>query len=107
MAAVFRARERKHDRLVVVKRLHPERAEAVGSGRFLQEMRITARPNHPHILPLLDSGSADGLIYQVMPFVEGVSLRQRHDRERWPLLVDQVRATGEPRWFRVSHPPRR
>ncbi len=58
MATVFRARDRKHDRLMAIKLLHPELAEAVGSERFLQEVRITARLNHPHILPLLDSGSA-------------------------------------------------
>jgi serine/threonine-protein kinase len=77
MAAVFRARDRKHDCLVAIKLLHPELAEAVGSERLLQEVRITARLNHPHILPLLDSGSADGLLYYVMHFVEGESLRQR------------------------------
>ena len=81
MATVFRARDRKHDRLMAIKLLHPELAEAVGSERFLQEVRITARLNHPHILPLLDSGSADRLLYYVMPFVEGESLRQRLDRE--------------------------
>jgi serine/threonine-protein kinase len=81
MATVFRARDRKHDRLVAIKLLHPELAEAVGSERFLREVRITARLNHQHILPLLDSGSADGLLYYVMPFVEGESLRQRLDRE--------------------------
>ncbi|MFM7298602.1 MAG: protein kinase domain-containing protein, partial [Planctomycetota bacterium] len=77
MATVFRARDRKHDRLVAIKLLHPELAEAVGAERFLHEVRVTARLNHPHILPLLDSGSADGLLYYVMPFVEGESLRHR------------------------------
>jgi serine/threonine-protein kinase len=81
MATVFRARDRKHDRLVAIKVLHPELAEAVGAERFLREVRITARLNHPHILPLLDSGSADGLLYYVMPFVEGESLRHRLDRD--------------------------
>ena len=81
MATVFRARDRKHDRLVAIKLLHPELAEAVGAERFLHEVRVTARLNHPHILPLLDSGSADGLLYYVMPFVEGESLRHRLERE--------------------------
>lgn len=81
MATVFRARDRKHDRIVAIKLLHPELAEAVGAERFLHEVRITARLNHPHILPLLDSGSADGLLYYVMPFVEGESLRQLLERE--------------------------
>jgi len=81
MATVFRARDRKHDRLVAIKPLHPELAEDVGAERFLHEVRVTARLNHPHILPLLDSGSADGLLYYVMPFVEGESLRQRLERE--------------------------
>ena len=82
MATVFRARDRKHDRLVAIKVLHPELAQAFGSERFLREVRITARLNHPHILPLLDSGSADGLLYYVMPFVEGESLRHRLERDR-------------------------
>ncbi|UCC72511.1 MAG: serine/threonine protein kinase [Gemmatimonadota bacterium] len=77
MAIVFLARDLKHGRQVAVKVLRPEVAAAVGSDRFLREIRITAQLNHPHILPLLDSGEADGFIYYVMPYVAGGSLRRR------------------------------
>jgi hypothetical protein len=77
MATVFLARDRRYDRQVAVKVLTPEAAAAIGAERFLREIRITARLNHPHILPLLDSGEADGLPYYVMPFVAGGSLRAR------------------------------
>ncbi|MGD8698716.1 MAG: serine/threonine-protein kinase, partial [Gemmatimonadales bacterium] len=75
MATVFLARDRKHEREVAVKVLRAELAAAVGSERFLREIRITAQLNHPHILPLLDSGQADGVLYYVMPYVTGGSLR--------------------------------
>jgi eukaryotic-like serine/threonine-protein kinase len=77
MAAVFLAQDRKHDRQVAVKVLHPELAAAIGSDRFLREINIAAQLRHPHIVPLLDSGEADGLLYYVMPYIEGESLRQR------------------------------
>jgi len=77
MATVYRARDLKHERQVAVKVLRPELAAAVGSDRFLREIRITAQLNHPHILPLLDSGEADGFLYYVMPYVAGGSLRRR------------------------------
>lgn len=77
MAAVFLADDRKHDRQVAVKVLHPELAAAIGGDRFLREINIAAHLRHPHIVPLLDSGEADGLLYYVMPYVEGESLRQR------------------------------
>jgi serine/threonine-protein kinase len=76
-ATVYLAREFKHDRLVAVKVLHPELTTSVGAERFLQEIEITARLQHPNILPLLDSGAADGLLYYVMPYVEGQSLFER------------------------------
>jgi serine/threonine protein kinase len=76
MATVFLARDRKHDRDVAVKVLRSDLAAAVGAERFLREIRITARLNHPHILPLLDSGEADGLLYYVMPYVDGGSMRR-------------------------------
>jgi eukaryotic-like serine/threonine-protein kinase len=95
MATVFRARDRKHDRLVAIKVLHPELSEAVGADRFLREVRITARLSHPHILPLLDSGSADGLLYYVMPFVEGESLRQRLERMGKLPAADGLRVVRE------------
>ena len=89
MATVFRARDVRHDRTVALKVLHPELAEALGAERFLREVRITARLAHPHILPLLDSGAADGLLFYVMPFVEGETLRERIRREG-ELPVDEA-----------------
>ena len=77
MATVYLARDRRYDREVAVKVLKPDVAAAVGAERFLREIRITARLNHPHVLPLLDSGEADGLLYYVMPYVAGGSLRAR------------------------------
>ncbi|UCC84007.1 MAG: serine/threonine protein kinase [Gemmatimonadota bacterium] len=75
MATVYLARDLKHERDVAIKVLRPELAAAVGSDRFLREIRITAQLNHPHILPLLDSGEAEGFLFYVMPFVAGGSLR--------------------------------
>jgi eukaryotic-like serine/threonine-protein kinase len=95
MATVYRARDIKHDRTVAVKVLHPELAEALGAERFLREVQITARLNHPHILPLLDSGAADGLLYYVMPFVEGESLRERLEREGQLGISESLRITRE------------
>ncbi len=76
-ATVFLARDPKHRRSVAVKVLHPDLAAAVGAERFLREIEIAATLQHPHILPLFDSGAVDGLLYYVMPHVEGESLRQR------------------------------
>jgi tetratricopeptide (TPR) repeat protein/TolB-like protein len=81
MAIVFLARDLRHDRLVALKTLRPELLPALGSERFLREIQIAARLQHPNILPLHDSGEADGLLYYVMPYVEGESLRARLDRE--------------------------
>ena len=89
MASVFLAQDRKHDRWVAIKVLHPELAASMGPDRFLQEITLAARLNHPHILPLFDSGNADGLLYYVMPYVEGESLRERLDREQ-QLPVDET-----------------
>jgi serine/threonine protein kinase len=86
MATVYLARDLKHGRQVAVKVLRPEVAAAVGSERFLREIRITAQLNHPHILPLLDSGEAAGFLYYVIPYVAGGSLRGRMAGEvRLPL----------------------
>jgi serine/threonine protein kinase/Tfp pilus assembly protein PilF len=81
MATVHLAQDLKHRRPVAVKVLHPELAANVGADRFLREIEIAAGLTHPHILTLIDSGSADGLLYYVMPFVEGESLRGRLTRE--------------------------
>ena len=76
MATVYLAEDLKHGRQVAIKVLHPELAASLGPDRFLREIQITARLQHPNILVLLDSGEADGLLYYVMPYVEGESLRQ-------------------------------
>ena len=80
MATVYLAQDRRHDRLVALKVLHKEVAESLGAERFLREIKTAARLNHPHILPLFDSGAAGEFLYYVMPYVEGESLRQTLDR---------------------------
>ena len=81
MAVVYLARDVKHDRLVAVKVLRPEVSTSLGPERFLREISLAARLAHPHIVPLHDSGEAGGLLYYVMPYVEGETLRARLDRE--------------------------
>ncbi|MEO7503341.1 MAG: protein kinase [Gemmatimonadaceae bacterium] len=81
MATVYLARDLKHDRDVALKVFRPELAAVLGAERFLNEIKISARLDHPHILTLIDSGAADGLLYYVMPFVRGESLRDRLKRE--------------------------
>ena len=81
MATVYLARDLKHDRDVAVKVLRPELAAMLGMNRFLNEIRISARLDHPHILTLIDSGSTSGFLYYVMPFVRGESLRDKLKRE--------------------------
>ncbi|MFQ5809283.1 MAG: protein kinase, partial [Armatimonadota bacterium] len=79
-ATVFLAEDVRHQRRVAVKVLRPEVAAALGGERFRREIEIAARLRHPHILPLYDSGDADGLLYYVMPYIEGESLRELLDR---------------------------
>jgi serine/threonine protein kinase/Flp pilus assembly protein TadD len=81
MATVYLAKDRKHDRAVALKVLHPELSSSLGPDRFLREIKVAARLNHPHILPLHDSGEASGFLYYVMPYVEGESLRSRLNRD--------------------------
>ena len=81
MATVYLAEDFRHGREVAVKVLHPDLASALGTDRFLREIRLAARLNHPHILPLFDSGEADGFLYYVMPYIEGESLRDLLNRE--------------------------
>ncbi len=81
MATVYLAEDVKHHRKVAIKVLRDDLSASVGAARFLREIEIAAQLQHPNILPLLDSGDADGLLYYVMPFVDGQSLRQRLDRE--------------------------
>jgi serine/threonine-protein kinase len=81
MAIVYLARDIKHERNVALKVLRPELAATLGPERFLREVRVTANLQHPHILPLFDSGEAEGFLYYVMPYLEGESLRERVARE--------------------------
>ena len=82
MATVYLAHDLKHDRDVAIKVLHPDLGAALGAERFLSEIKTTAKLQHPHILPLLDSGEAKGLLYYVMPLVTGETLRARLEREK-------------------------
>ena len=91
MATVFLADDVKHHRKIAIKVLRPELAAALGAERFLREIEIAAQLSHPNILPLYDSGQAKGLLYYVMPFVEGESLRERLDREGPLPIADVVR----------------
>ncbi len=95
MARVFLAEDVKHRRKVALKVLRPEHAAAIGTERFLREREITAGLAHPHILPLLDSGEADGFLFYVMPYVEGESLRDRLNREGQLPLADALKIAGE------------
>ena len=95
MARVVLAEDRKHRRPVAIKVMRPEVADALGTERFLHEIEIAARLTHPHILPLHDSGEIDGLLYYVMPFVQGESLRDLLTRERQLPLDDALRITCE------------
>src|SRR5450755_1197937 len=95
MATVYRAHDLKHDRDVAIKVLHSDLGAALGGDRFLAEIRTTARLQHPHILPLLDSGAADGLLYYVMPLVSGETLRARLEREQQLPIDDAVRIARE------------
>jgi serine/threonine protein kinase/tetratricopeptide (TPR) repeat protein len=89
MATVYLAQDCRHEQLVALKVLHPELAASLGPDRFLREIKVAARLNHPHILALHESGEADGFLYYVMPYVEGESLRERLDREQL-LPVDEA-----------------
>jgi tRNA A-37 threonylcarbamoyl transferase component Bud32/tetratricopeptide (TPR) repeat protein len=95
MATVYLAADLKHDRKVAVKVLKPDLAAVLGAERFVAEIRTTAALQHPHILPLFDSGSADGFLYYVMPFVEGETLRDRLHRERQLSVADSVTITTQ------------
>ena len=95
MAVVFLAEDLKHHRRVAIKLLKPELSAILGSERFLREIEIAATLQHPHILPLYDSGQAGGLLYYVMPFVEGESLRQRLAREQQLPLDAALQITRE------------
>jgi Tol biopolymer transport system component/tRNA A-37 threonylcarbamoyl transferase component Bud32 len=95
MATVYLAQDLRHDRKVALKLLRPELSAVIGAERFLAEIKLTANLQHPHILPLFDSGEADGFLFYVMPFVEGESLRGRLNREKQLPVTDAVRIATE------------
>jgi serine/threonine-protein kinase len=95
MATVYLARDLRHDRPVALKVLRPELAAVIGAERFLAEIRTTANLQHPHILPLFDSGQADSFLFYAMPLVEGESLRQRLAREGQLSVADAIRIATE------------
>jgi tetratricopeptide (TPR) repeat protein len=95
MATVYLARDLKHQRQVALKVLRPDISALIGAERFVREIAIVAKLAHPHVLPLHDSGVADGHLYYVMPFVEGESLRARLERERQLPVEDAVRIGEE------------
>src|SRR5882724_7018638 len=95
MATVYLAQDLKHDRKVALKVLKPELAAVLGAERFVVEIKTTAALQHPHILPLFDSGTADGFLYYVMPYIEGETLRTKLDRETQLGIEEAVRITRE------------
>jgi serine/threonine-protein kinase len=95
MATVFLAHDLRHDRKVAIKVLRPELSAVLGAERFLTEIKVTANLQHPHILPLHDSGEAEGLLFYVMPYVEGESLRDRLQRETQLSIEDAFQITQE------------
>ncbi|MEO7137032.1 MAG: protein kinase [Gemmatimonadales bacterium] len=95
MATVYLAQDLRHDRNVAVKVLRPELAAVIGAERFLAEIKTTAHLQHPHILPLFDSGEADTFLFYAMPFVEGETLRDRLTREKQLPVADAVRIATE------------
>jgi len=95
MALVFLARDLRHDRKVALKVLRPEISAEIGAERFLREIKMAAGLTHPHILPVYDSGQADGLLFYVMPNMEGRSLRERLDAERQLPIDEALRITRE------------
>jgi serine/threonine-protein kinase len=95
MAMVYLARDLKHDRLVALKVLRPELTASLGAERFLREIQLTAGLDHPHIVPVLDSGESAGLLWYTMPFVEVETLRRRLQRERQLPLEDALHVAGE------------
>jgi Tol biopolymer transport system component/tRNA A-37 threonylcarbamoyl transferase component Bud32 len=95
MATVYVAQDLRHDRKVALKLMRPELSAVIGAERFLAEIKLTANLQHPHILPLFDSGEVDGCLFYVMPFVEGESLRDRLNREKQLPVADAIRIAAE------------
>ena len=98
MATVYLARDLRHDRAVAIKVLKPELGAVLGVERFLAEIKVTANLQHPNLLPLFDSGEANGLLFYVMPFVEGESLRAKLDREHLGAVACTPPGSSTPRW---------
>src|SRR5678815_3974001 len=90
MATVYHARDVRHNRKVAVKVLNPELGAVLGVERFLAEIQVTANLQHPNLLPLFDSGEANGLLFYVMPYVEGESLRALLEREKQLLSLIHI-----------------
>ncbi len=104
MATVYLADDLKHERKVALKVLKPELAAVVGAERFLAEIETTANLQHPHILPLFDSGEADSFLFYVMPYIEGETLRGRIDREKQLPVNEAVRiATAVASALQTAH----
>jgi len=95
MAIVFLAQDLRHDRKVALKVLRPDLSAAIGADRFLREIKLAAGLTHPHILPVYDSGESGGLLFYVMPNMEGRSLRERLERERQLPLDEALAIAGE------------
>jgi serine/threonine protein kinase len=95
MATVYLARELERDRAVAIKVMHPRLSAAFGAERFRREIRVARGMDHPLIVPLYDSGEADGMLFYVMPYVEGETLRQRLDRERRLPVEEALRVTRD------------
>ncbi len=93
MATVYLAHDTKHNRKVALKVMKPELAAMIGAERFLKEIEVTANLQHPHILPLHDSGEASGFLYYVMPYVEGETLRAKLEREKQFAIDDAIELT--------------
>ena len=100
MATVYLARDLKHDRHVAIKVLLPDVAVALGAERFKREIGIATKFSHPHVLPLYDSGEADGSLFYVMPYIEGESLRDKLDREKQLSVPEAVRVVERVRHLR-------
>ena len=95
MATVYLAEDLKHDRKVAIKVLKPELAAVLGADRFIVEIKTTAALQHPHILPLFDSGTADGFSFDVMPYIEGETIREKLNRETQFGVEEAVRLMRE------------
>jgi serine/threonine protein kinase len=95
MAVVYLAQDLRHERRVAIKVLRPELTSVVAAERFLREIKLTAALAHPHILPVHDSGEAEGFLYYVMPYVEGESLREKLNREKRLSVDEAVRIARE------------